>query len=73
MRVEALRYAAIAQFSSGDRNGAARWSRTHAANRSRQRQHADRPAIDTGHGNNILWEVGPLPEEPYAECQEQGQ
>ena len=35
----------------------------------RDRTHPKRAKlhIDTGQGNNRLWEVGPLPEEPYAE------
>ena len=33
----------------------------------------DKLVIDTRQGNNRLWEVGPLPEEPYAESQEQVQ
>jgi len=45
-----------------------RWVKAGAlANRNRQRQHADRLAIDTGRGNNRLWELGPVPEEPDAE------
>jgi hypothetical protein len=29
--------------------------------------------VDTGQGDNRLWEGGPLPEEPYAEWQDPGQ